>query len=194
MLTEEQLRLVEDNINLPKQICYKMLTESKIRNDADLYEDCIATANVSLCQAAQSYNKKKGEFHVFATVKIKWDVWTYLQTEYSKGMISAKSHNVKKDNMPTQFIDVESLRDTVQRNKQIIPDQFKITKDDTMVVDSMLDLIKVTNAAEQTLLSLILDGYSDEEIVEILDTSMKYLSKLKASLKSKMIDIFKNCA
>jgi len=63
-----------------------------------------------------------------------------------------------------------------------------------MVVDSMLDLIKVTNAAEQTLLSLILDGYSDEEIVEILDTSMKYLSKLKAGLKSKMIDIFKNCA
>lgn len=58
----------------------------------------------------------------------------------------------------------------------------------------MLDLIKVTNAAEQTLLSLILDGYSDEEIVEILDTSMKYLSKLKAGLKSKMIDIFKNCA
>ena len=53
MLTEEQLKLVEDNINLPKQICYKMLTESKIRNDADLYEDCIATANVSLCQAAQ---------------------------------------------------------------------------------------------------------------------------------------------
>ena len=96
--------------------------------------------------------------------------------------------------MPTQFIDVESLRDTVQRNKQIVSDQFKITKDDTMVVDSMLDLIKVTNAAEQTLLSLILDGYSDEEIVEILDTSMKYLSKLKAGLKSKMIDIFKNCA
>ena len=60
MLTEEQLRLVEDNINLPKQICYKMLTESKIRNDADLYEDCIATANVSLSQAAQSNNKKKG--------------------------------------------------------------------------------------------------------------------------------------
>ena len=109
-------------------------------------------------------------------------------------MISPKSHNVKKDNMPTQFIDVESLSDTVQRNKQIVPDQFKITKDDTMVVDSMLDLIKVTNAAEQTLLSLILDGYSDEEIVEILDTSMKYLSKLKAGLKSKMIDIFKNCA
>ena len=96
--------------------------------------------------------------------------------------------------MPTQFIDVESLSDTVQRNKQIVSDQFKITKDDTMVVDSMLDLIKVTNAAEQTLLSLILDGYSDEEIVEILDTSMKYLSKLKAGLKSKMIDIFKNCA
>ena len=96
--------------------------------------------------------------------------------------------------MPTQFIDVESLSDTVQRNKQIVPDQFNITKDDTMGVDSMLDLIKVTNAAEQTLLSLILDGFSDEEIVEILDTSMKYLSKLKAGLKSKMIDIFKNCA
>ena len=47
MLTEEQLRLVEDNINLPKQICYKMLTESKIRNNADLYEDCVANRSNS---------------------------------------------------------------------------------------------------------------------------------------------------
>lgn len=171
-LTEEQLKLIEENIDLPKVVCFSM--RAKFYNNPSLAEECECVATEYLCKAACNFNEEKGKFKTYASKSIRLGVWSYLKGELAHGMSGISTLNAK------DIKELEFGNDT----SSILAD------DSSEMINSMLDLIDISSPLEQNLLSLILDGYSNRNISKILKMSAKNRDEIISLLKEKMKSAF----
>ena len=169
-MTQEQERLVEDNIEFAEKIA-NYLSYAYSINNACLKEEVQSVALEQLCVAALHYKPEKGNFESFALVYIKWGCWKFIHREFTKGI--SRVSNKKKIEFDSSALD------------NIIKES-----DDILFIEEMTDLYEILTYEEEELLSLYLDGYSPKEIRTILGIAPTTQRNRTRGLKNKMKNVF----
>lgn len=181
-MTDEQKKLVEDNLRLATSVCNTLQARGIITGNQEIYNDCLSVASEALCNAAITFDPEKGKFSVYAFEIMKWEVWKFLVKEYSKGVLH-KSAN-KEKLLEISFCDIDDKSD--KGNISV--------NDEIEMVNSMVDLMKIANNREKDVLSLLLNGYNEKDIGSLLGLKITYVRQTKSNLKHKMHDAFSCCA
>ena len=124
-LTEEQKKMVIDNINL----VYFVINNNKFKI---VNKDCISVGYLNLCKAVLNYNSDKGEFSTFAFSYIKNGIKTYIRSFELKikiyGKLYFKCDTESLDYGLLDFIDNNEKNklpsNTIENLSKIIPKKY----------------------------------------------------------------------
>ena len=152
MLTEEQKIIVEKNHNL---IYYVLLKHGLSINE---YYDIAA---IALCNAAKSYDEKKGSFTTFAVYCIEMQ----LRKEYRK-----ETNKKRLANVGTLSLDADMTGDGCNIGLFI----GKSYIDDDLI---LVDVRSLLNEQQRTIFEYLLLGYTQCELAKILNISQSVVSR-----------------
>ena len=109
MLTDEQRKLVEDNLDIAYKIAYKW------RNPAIEFEDKVQIATMGLCRAAEVYDASKGSFSTIAYPFAKFQLLKaankkhpYILSLESRIMVNQKGDEMKIKDLLRYDVDYET--------------------------------------------------------------------------------------
>lgn len=182
MLTDEQKKLVEDNIPLAYFLA-KRISHPHIE-----YEDAVQLALLGFCKAARLYDPEKSKFATFASLAaqhiIQMEERKYRH-EVAKQIYEGKSldsnvleYGCKGDFFPLHEIIPDLKQDTYRQVAARIA-----IKEVTSFRDSL------SNRDRTIFDCYVLSGMTQREIAEKLGLSQSYISRLTRGLMTKLNDI-----
>lgn len=163
-MTKEQENLVIENHNLIYYFIHKYNLSIE-----DYYDVCA----IGLCKAAISYDKSKEvKFATYACVIIENDIRQILRNKkYSAPMYSLDMTFNNTSDGTGGIAFVENLTTGLSAYDEILPYQ----------------LDKVLNTQEYKLVALILEGYTQVEIANIIGISQPMVSRMLSKIKQKLL-------
>jgi len=154
-MTEEQKKLIEDNINLVYKFCH-----SKGLKD----EDDIAEMVLFLCEHINSYDPSRGAFSTFC--------YTWLRSGYSKIM----NYKYSLMRSPKVFTEIHRINSYDDSEIDILDENSEL-----QYIDNNIDLEKFINSLDDNyrfVVEMTLLGYTQKEIADMRGTTRQSINQL----------------
>lgn len=183
MRTKEEInRLVEENISLVDFMLYKHF-RIFINLYPNLVDDIKQEGSIGLMRAAERFDESKGSFTTVATFYIKNSMMRfyqrYVKRHYNNKNITVISADVNvTDDENITLLDAIAVEDTKK--------DYRIS---TIMTRTEYSEVKDINL----ILNMTAQGYSQEEIAEVVGISQVQVSRRIAKFKQEYIAITKLC-
>lgn len=166
-MTKEQQKLVEDNHN----VIYSFLNKYNLSHD-DWYD----LAAIGLCKAAKSF---KDDISNFSTYAYKCMFTTVFQEKRKETRLKTIP-SYKLDHYDNKFL-VNESGETISYLETI--ESKNNTETEALFNIQVQNLIGSVNYIEKKVLSLIMKGYSQQEIASIIGCSQPKISRILKNMK-----------
>lgn len=137
-------------------------------------EDIIQEGNLGLWKAAYSWNPSKSKFSTYATTCI----LNQIKMELRK---RSRMHNFDEISLSTPVSDVDSELTL----EDVIPDKKDYFEEVESVLDFQCKLNNLTDK-EKDVLSLLVQGYSQQDIANVMNCTRANISRIKRNFFKKL--------
>lgn len=170
-----------DNMKKLRKMCHKKIKSLSYRSEAD-YDDFLSKANETVYLAAKKYDEaKNNNFEAF------------LMTCINKKFISESRYN-KKKNIPLDSV-VFLDQIVIKGNKKmilgdILPSDFDLFEEafgNTYFEEGLIEILNRFSESQSLIVSYIINGYSNNEIKDILSMPKEQFNKELSNIKEILV-------
>ena len=166
MKTEQEQRF-EENMNLVYLVIHKKF-KCYVNN-----EDVVQVGLIGLWRACEVYDPNKGKFSTIAVFYIKNEILNFLTRDYKKGFC--------KDSLDEQISNTDLCKNDI-----IYDETYEIPVDDISSKKIIEDYIKMKDGQARKILQLLLNGYTQKEISDIIGTSRMYVHNVIKEIRTEL--------
>ena len=178
VLTDEQQKDVEENMNL----VYYLV--NRINIESFLYDDVVSEGFIGLCKGVATFDKEKGiKFATYVSKCIMNEIYMFFRKNNKHALVMQLEASLLNVDDEDDESDVNKISSRLVSEENFVED---IVNNEEFEARINL-IINYLPTAEKILMLLFLSGVIQTKIAEVLNWSQSYVSRLEKAIQPKLM-------